>query len=665
VKLRTRRAAIAIALTALLLGSIAGAAIQPPAAMAGIETGDRAATLSTDKRINHLLNRIAFGPRPGDIEMVRRMGIDKYIDLQLHPERIIDTAVEAKLSSMETLHMPIGELYDKYPQPGLVARQIGIRGPAAGAPNNNKKPDANSQEQGQAGAGTAVQQNDTAAQQQENRQAIQAYYMQHGLKQPQTLLTELQAQKLIRAVNSERQLDEVLTDFWFNHFNIFWGKGQDKWLTTQYEMNAIRPHVLGKFKDLVLATAKSPAMLFYLDNAQSSAPDARPPQRMNRPVFMRGPFGRPGVGFPLPPAGQQPNPNAANQKGKRKAGINENYARELMELHTLGVDGGYTQKDVQEVARCLTGWTIEGPRRGGQFVFRDYMHDNGEKTVLGHKIPAGGGQKDGEMVIDILVHHPSTVNFISTAMVRRFVSDTPPKSLVDKVSQTYVKTDGDIREMMKTILNSPEFNSPAAYRGKIKSPFELAASAIRALGGDTNGSPALGQYVAKMGEPLYRYQAPTGYPDRAEQWVNTGALLERLNFGLAVTSNKIQGTVVAIGNSGAGSGQQLIDRAISELLGGDVSEQTRTILYKQMKEGVAVRGELSRDSRDEMAGTKGDGSDAMTTPAARIAKSKQEKRETRGERNVQLPVIAQAAPIDAEIAKAFGLVVGSPEFQRR
>jgi hypothetical protein len=363
----------------------------------------------------------------------------------------------------------------------------------------------------------------------------------------------------------------------------------------------------------------------------------------------------------LPPVRQQPSPNAPNQKKKRKSGINENYARELMELHTMGVDGGYTQKDVQEVARCLTGWTIDGPRRGGHFAFRDWMHDNGEKTVLGHKIPAGGGQRDGEMVIDILVHHPSTVKFISTALVRRFVSDTPPQSLVDRVSQVYVKTDGDIREMMKTVLTSPEFNSPAAYRAKIKSPFELAASAIRALGGDTNGSPALGQFIAKMGEPLYRYQAPTGYPDRAEQWVNTGALLQRLNFGLAVTGNKISGTTVAIGNAGAGSGQQLIDRAIAELLGGDVSEQTRSVLYKQMKEGVPVKGDVT-DASTQMAAMTGDGSDTMTNTAT----TKKDRKEMKVERKWQLEAAAQPPqPVDQETAKAFGLVLGSPEFQRR
>jgi uncharacterized protein (DUF1800 family) len=659
---------LSVGLIALLAAAMLGTATRP--AGANVNASDRTTSLATDKRIMHLLNRIGYGPRPGDIEAVRRMGIDRYIDLQLHPDRINDTSLESKLSSLETLHMPIAQLYDKYPQPGLIARDLGIKGP--GAANAQKTPQPAGQPQGQVGAnnpsGTQPNDADAQQQQQENRQMIQQYYARHGLKQPQEMLTELQAQKLIRAVDSQRQLDEVLTDFWFNHFNIFWPKGQDRWMTTDFEMNAIRPHVLGKFKDLLMATAKSPAMLFYLDNAESSAPGAMPPRPFNRPGFNRGPFGRPPFGpATMPPPGQQPNPNApnaANQKKKRKSGINENYARELMELHTMGVEGGYTQKDVQEVARCLTGWTIEGPKRGGHFVFRDWMHDNGEKTVLGHKIAAGGGQRDGEIVIDILVHHPSTVKFISTALVRRFVSDTPPQPLVDRVSQVYVKTDGDIREMMKTVLTSPEFNSPAAYRGKIKSPFELAASAIRALGGDTNGSPALGQFVAKMGEPLYRYQAPTGYPDRAEQWVNTGSLLQRLNFGLAVSSNKIPGTTVAIGNSEAGSGQQLIDRAISELLGGDVSDQTRTVLYKQMKEGLPVKGELMDDGSDKTSAMAGDGSDTMATTAGGV--NKQDRRDMRAERKWQLQASAQPPqPIDAETAKAFGLVLGSPEFQRR
>jgi uncharacterized protein (DUF1800 family) len=580
-----------------------------------------AAKLTTDRQIIHLLNRMTFGPRPGDVEKVKRIGIDKYIDEQLHPERIDDSAVEARLAGLDSLHMSIAEILEKYPQPNKIARELGLGG-----------------KQNQAGVGQLGSQADAA----EVRRAVLAYYREHGLRPPQALLGELEAQKLIRAVYSERQLQEVMTDFWFNHFNIDWRKGADKWLVTDFEMNAIRPHTLGKFKDLLMATAKSPAMLFYLDNFLSSSPDAQPGKRR---------MGQ-GIIFGLPRIARQfmrdQNQAQAAKLGKgRKPGINENYARELMELHTMGVDGGYTQKDVQEVARCFTGWTIDQPRRGGHFIFRDWMHDNGEKIVLGHRIPAGGGIKDGEMVIDILVHHPSTAKFISTKLVRRFVSDNPPQSLVDRVASVYTKTDGDIREMLRTIFTSPEFNSPEAYRAKIKSPFELAVSAIRALGGDTDGSPQLSQFIAKMGQPLYRYQAPTGYPDRAEQWVNTGALLERLNFGLALSAGRIPGTTVdlkrAIDGIDSAQPDRVMERAITILLGGDVSPQTRQVLEKQLKSEVPVKGQLSADDME------GDG-----------------KRGTIGLRgwntDREAPVVAS---IDPQIAKVFGLVLGSPEFQRR
>jgi uncharacterized protein (DUF1800 family) len=300
-----------------------------------------------------------------------------------------------------------------------------------------------------------------------------------------------------------------------------------------------------------------------------------------------------------------------NELRKRAPGINENYARELMELHTMGVDGGYTQKDVSEVARCFTGWTIAQPRRGARFVFRDWMHDNGEKVVLGHKIPAGGGIQDGEMVIDILAHHPSTARFLSTKLVRRFVSDNPPPALVDRLAAVYMKTDGDIRAMLWTLFTATEFYAPGVYRAKIKSPFELAVSSIRALDGDTDGLPRLARFVAKMGQPLYQYQPPTGFPDRAEQWVNTGALLERLNFSLALSAKRIPGTVVNLVHLTAGidptQGDRLMARAIDVLLHGEVSPQTRLLLDRQLREDVPVKGE----------------------------------------------------------AKVFGLVLGAPEFQRR
>jgi uncharacterized protein (DUF1800 family) len=371
--------------------------------------------------ITHLLNRIGFGPRPGQIERIQQIGVDKYIEQQLRP----DTAVDA--------------VYDRRPEIPTPAR----------------------------------------------------------LDPPQQVLANLQAEKLIRAVHNEQQLQEVMTHFWFNHFNVFWAKNADRWLTTPYEMHAIRPHVLGKFHDLLMATAKSPAMLVYLDNRLSSS--------------IRG--------------------------------INENYARELMELHTLGVNGGYTQKDVQEVARALTGWTTQAPKRGGEFVFRPRMHDEEEKIVLGHKITAGG-IRDGETVIDILGKHPSTARFISTKLVRRFVTDDPPDSLVKHVAEVFRTSDGDIREMMYAIVTSKDFSAPEALGAKTKTPFEYTVSAIRSLDGTTDGGRPLAQSIARMGEPLYQCQPPTGYPDRGDHWLSSGAVLERLNFAVALAAGRIPGTSV-------------------------------------------------------------------------------------------------------------------------
>jgi len=398
--------------------------------------------------IKHLLNRITFGARPGDVERVQDVGPEKYLEQQLHPERIADDSAEERLAHLPSIRMTPAELIQRY-RPLQQARALQVR-PML-------------------------------------------------LDTPQEILLELQAQKLIRAVHSQHQLQEVMTDFWFNHFNVFWGKNADRWLTTTYEMNAIRPHVLGKFKDLLMATAKNAAMLFYLDNHLSSS--------------IRG--------------------------------INENYARELMELHTLGVDGRYTQKDVQEVARAFTGWTIERPQFSGEFIFRLRMHDSGEKVVLGHKIDSGGIH-DGEAVIDILARHPSTARFIATKLVRRFVSDEPPSSLVKHISDVYRKSDGDVREMLHAIVRSKKFNSSETIGAKTKTPFEYVVSAIRTLDGTTDGAGALAQFIARMGQPLYRCQPPAGYPDRGDHWMSNGAVLERLNFAVALAGNRIPGTVVRV-----------------------------------------------------------------------------------------------------------------------
>jgi uncharacterized protein (DUF1800 family) len=325
----------------------------------------------------------------------------------------------------------------------------------------------------------------------------------------QVVYRDLAEAKMLRAVYSNRQLEEQLDDFWFNHFNVFVDKGADRYLVTEYEREAIRPHVLGKFRDLLAATAKSPAMLFYLDNWQSAGPNT-----------------------------QQPRGNQARR------GLNENYGRELMELHTLGVDGGYTQKDVTEVARCFTGWTINRPQLGGKFVFNPKLHDNGEKAVLGVLIPAGGGESDGERVLDILAHHPSTARFISKKLAMRFVADDPPEALIERMAQTFQKTDGDIRQVMLTMINSKEFWSTGAYRSKIKSPLEMVASAVRAMNGNVDVALPLVNQVAQLGEPLYRKLEPTGYSNSSAQWANSAGLMARMNFALNLASNKVPGVKV-------------------------------------------------------------------------------------------------------------------------
>jgi len=425
------------------------------------------------------LNRIGYGARPGDVERVRQLGLAAYIEQQLHPERITDQGMTARLAGFETLTKSARELADQYFMPALVARQQAKK--AAGDEPALKNEPAMTPDAP-----------DTKPRTREQMELA---------RKSREVLAELTAQKILRAAFSERQLEEVMADFWFNHFNVFAGKGATQQYLTEYERDAIRRHAFGKFRDLLGATAQSPAMLFYLDNWQSADPDA---QRQNR-------------------------------------GLNENYGRELMELHTLGVDGGYTQKDVVDVARAFTGWTILGPRQGGSFRFEPRIHDATEKTVLGVQIKAGGGQSDGEQVLDILARHPATATFISTKLARRFVSDTPPPALVDRAAARFRETGGDIREVVRTILTSPEFFSAEAYRAKVKSPLEFVVSAVRATGTEVRDAQTLTQALRQLGMPLYMAQPPTGYPDKAEAWVNTGALLNRMNFALQLVGGKMRG----------------------------------------------------------------------------------------------------------------------------
>ena len=518
--------------------------------------GARSPKLSKDDQVIHALNRLTFGPRPGDVEAVRKMGVKKWIDLQLHPERIAENPELAqRLAPLESLRLSQVDTERNYPNPQMIraiaaGRQAMPEDPVTRAAVERvvrrfkvKKDTADngplepaipleqllSREQiRMIRTGTVDQKRAVIAAIPGDQMDDVAIALPPGLRlqllpavepmlrrklmlltAPQQLVAfDLNEGKLYRAILSNRQLEEQLVDFWYNHFNVFLDKGADRYLVPTYEREAIRPHVLGKFRDLLEATAKSPAMLFFLDNWESVGATA--PQRGNakRPV----------------------------------RGLNENYARELMELHTLGVDGGYTQKDVTEVARCFTGWTIRQPREGGDFFYNDRVHDKGEKTVLGVKIPAGGGRDDAEKVLDILARHPATARFISKKLARRFVADDPPQKLIDKMAKTFRDKNGDIREVMKTMLTSDEFFSQAVYRAKVKTPFEMIVSAVRATGAQVDFAFPLANQIAQLGEPLYRKLEPTGYSDANSEWVNSAALLARMNFALSLAQNKVPGS---------------------------------------------------------------------------------------------------------------------------
>jgi uncharacterized protein (DUF1800 family) len=655
--------------------------------------------LSEEQRILHVLNRLGFGARPGDVERVRAMGLDNYIRQQLQPESIPDTVAEAKVKHLPALKMTTAELYAKYPQPGALLRIMERRGelPPELAEAREARQKQNGAQPGAADTGKAagdktmaMPPSETAAGERNNnaaRRALRDYYEKNNLQLPQRIVAELQGSRILRAVYSERQLQEVLVDFWENHFNVFAQKGADRWLLVSYDRDTIRPNTLGKFKDLLRETAQSPAMLFYLDNFQSVSPNANGNNRLggrramqNRPLFDLLMGRRPGNRRAQAEGMKQPGEAAKEQPAQRRMrrGINENYARELMELHTLGVDGGYTQKDVQEVARCFTGWTIMDPRGyrsaalnqlsgrmnldadAGEFYFNARLHDDGEKTVLGHKIPAGGGIKDGLMVLDILARHPSTAKFIATKLARRFVADNPSTALVERVAAAFTKSDGDIRATLGTLFASPEFNSPEAYRAKIKTPFELVVSSIRTLNGETNGSPAIHQWIARMGEPLYGFQAPTGYPDVAENWVNTGALLERLNFSLALASNRIPGTRVNLERfladasvGGTVDKARLMDRFLNVIVQGDISAQTKQTLLKQLDAPINVSA-----SSDAAMNKTADDTDAMNA-GPRVGGGGGRRRQQ------QMARVDLGTVNNPEVVKVVGLILGSPEFQRQ
>ena len=495
------------------------------------------------RRAVHALNRLGFGPRPGDLERVLSIGVSRWTEEQLHPETIADPIAEDAVSSLPTLAMADTDLIDKFEKPTREARRF--------VEKEFGKPGENGEEAEKA-----------------SRKMLEE--LVSPASRPQRVLDELTRARILRAVLSERQLNEVLVDFWLNHFNVFAGKDLDRALLTSFERDVIRPHVWGCFRDLLLATAKSPAMLVYLDNAQSVA---EPDHRLHPPA--------PGA------AGRGPAP-----------GLNENYARELLELHTLGVDGGYTQLDVTELARVLTGWSTAPAEEGGGFLFRAPLHDVCAKTVLGVPVAAGGELAEGEDVIARLARHPSTARHIALELCQRLVADEPPAALVERVASRFLATDGDLRETVRAIVESPEFFAPRFERAKIKSPFEYAVSALRALGARTDGGPALSRAIAGMGEPLYLCAPPTGYPQTGAFWINTGGLLARWNFSVDLAANRIAGTSVdfpgLLSPPARSDPRRAVEALSSELFGRQLSEATRRrldecVLQSEIPGGAAGR----------------------------------------------------------------------------
>jgi len=714
--------------------------------------GKAATDAAEQKRAVHALNRLTFGPRPGDVQQVAGMGVDRWIDLQLHPEKISDHGIEAHLTNLRTLHMSTKEIMEAFPDrmmlklvmdgsrpmPTDPARraiyQVQIarldaklngdgKGDATGDKRPNRKAHPDAQDQKETGSGSpaapdiaetgktadelsagastdAATDNsmsaegankstmvadatmapstdsrptpadDAAARRREERlyadlkiqslidlppderyKKVMSLSVEEqvaladslrgrggmeflsglspqqrevllAMNNPQAVvIEELSEAKLVRAIYSERQLEEVMTDFWFNHFNVFIGKGPERLLVTNYEQDVIRPHALGKFEDLLVATAKSPAMLYYLDNWMSVGPNSA--QAANggapsRPMMRRGPYARGPFGAPYGRRRSSQRPDQ-QQKRKQNSGLNENYGRELLELHTLSVNGGYSQRDVTEVAKVFTGWTVDKPFEGMSFHYDARMHEPGPKFVLGHQIKPKGAD-EGKEVLHMLATSPKTAHFISLKLAQRFVSDDPSPELVDRMAKTFEKKKGDIREVLSTMFHSPEFWADQTYRAKVKTPLEFVASAVRATGANVDDAMPLARQLNQMGMPLYAAQPPTGYSMKAGAWVSSSSLLTRMNFALALTSDKVRGVKLDAGE--LAGGPPTPDAALlvleEKLLAADVSKQTHDSIAAQLQSP-----RISEDAK----------------------KSQQPK------------------PPDASTIA--GLLLGSPEFQRR
>jgi uncharacterized protein (DUF1800 family) len=600
--------------------------------------------LSKEQAAAHLLNRFSFGIQPGQIDEVVKMGLENWLQQQLEAS-LPDTELDKRLAGFDALKMNNEEIVNHYLTPAQIIR-LGVQ--------------------------QKIIRNDSLnnTDREKYRQELAKVMRASGVKPVQELHRQLVNQKVLRAVYSNNQLKEVLTDFWFNHFNVSLTKGQSQQYVMSYERDAIRPHVFGNFKNMLLATAKHPAMLEYLDNALSISNDNERARRQQNNAMLRA--ARERAEARLNDTSMQGNALVQQAVAARRTqGLNENYAREVMELHTMGVDGGYTQKDVTEVARALTGWTVRpmfknGPamrlienldevqlkrRRliiDGDFLFRGDKHDESEKLILGKKYRGTDGYEEGVAVLNMLASHVSTAKFIATKMAIRFVSDEPSQALIKALTNTYQQTDGNIKAMIIAMVNHPDFWSKKALREKIKSPFEFAISALRATKAQVMQPFQVFNWCSKMGQRVYYYQAPTGFPDRANFWINSGALLNRMNFGLALATQKIPGVrvnLLALNNHHEPESADEALRAFSKIL----------LPERDNEENIKRLTAMVRDANVEQK------------IAAAAAKTKNNTDEE-GEEEIRGQMTGDKEDYKKEItsmAQVVGIIIGSPEFQRK
>lgn len=528
------------------LVALAVAPLSPRARQRGVPAapGDRAqrpALTARDSAL-HALNRLAYGPRPGEVARVAAAGVMRWIDRQLSSDRVDDRPLAAREHQFRILDYDRGELASMY----LAAQREQRERKLAGDTADKAEPGP---------------------------------VEQHGRR----LVGEFAELAVVRAALSESQLYEVTVDVWTNHFNVYVAKGADRFLTPEYIERAIRAHAMGKFADLLIATARSPAMLLYLDNWESVAPGSTPPAPMRlraRPLFGRGPV------IPRVRAPMQADSMRQRALEQMSKGINENYARELLELHTLGVDGGYTQQDVVNVARIFTGWSMKPPQQGADFDFHAWAHDYGEKQVLGVTFPAAHGMDEGIRLLKLLASRPATMHHVSRQLCERFVNDDPPAGCVDDAVAAWKRSSGDIREVLRAIFHGPDFWAPANVRAKVKTPLEFVVSAARALGAQPDTTPRLAQVVARLGEPLYLHVAPDGYPETEAAWVNSGALLDRMNVAVAIAAARLPGVTVSLDaivpTTADFDSDRLIAAVDDAILGGAMSDNTKKVIRAEL-----------------------------------------------------------------------------------